>query len=218
MDFNPIDIFLHLDVYLAQLVGAYGPWIYAILFAVIFCETGLVVTPFLPGDSLLFVAGTIAATGGMKLQVLVGTLMTAAILGDSCNYFIGRFVGEKLFTNPDSKIFRRDYLEKTHAFYDRHGGKTVTMARFVPIVRTFAPFVAGVGEMPYLRFLAFSVFGTVLWVGGLTTLGYLFGNVEFIKKNLSMVLIGIVALSFMPAAVEYLRARFAPADPVKRMN
>lgn len=218
MEFNPIDIFLHLDVYLAQLVGAYGPWIYAILFAVIFCETGLVVTPFLPGDSLLFVAGTIAATGGMELPALIGTLMTAAILGDSCNYFIGRFVGEKLFANPDSKIFRRDYLDRTHAFYDRHGGKTVTMARFVPIVRTFAPFVAGVGEMPYLRFLAFSVFGTVLWVGGLTTLGYLFGNVEFIKKNLSMVLIGIVALSFMPACIEYLRARLAPAGSAKRVN
>ena len=208
MEFNPIDIFLHLDIYLAQLVGSYGSWVYAILFAVIFCETGLVVTPFLPGDSLLFVAGTIAATGGMELWVLIACLMTAAILGDTCNYFIGRFIGEKLFANPDSKIFRRDYLERTHAFYDRHGGKTVTMARFVPIIRTFAPFVAGVGEMPYLRFLAFSVFGTVLWVGGLTTLGYLFGNVEFIKKNLSVVLIGIVAISFMPAVFEYLRARF----------
>lgn len=208
MEFNPIDIFLHLDIYLAQLVGSYGSWVYAILFAVIFCETGLVVTPFLPGDSLLFVAGTIAATGGMELWVLIACLMTAAILGDTCNYFIGRFIGEKLFANPDSKIFRRDYLERTHAFYDRHGGKTVTMARFVPIIRTFAPFVAGVGEMPYLRFLAFSVFGTILWVGGLTTLGYLFGNVEFIKKNLSVVLIGIVAISFMPAVFEYLRARF----------
>jgi len=209
MEFNPIDIFLHLDIYLAQLVDSYGIWVYGILFAVIFCETGLVVTPFLPGDSLLFVAGTIAATGGMELPVLIVCLMTAAILGDSSNYFIGRFIGEKLFANPDSKIFRRDYLERTHAFYDRHGGKTVTMARFVPIVRTFAPFVAGVGEMPYLRFLAFSVFGTVLWVGGLTTLGYLFGNVEFIKKNLSVVLIGIVVLSFLPACIEYLRGRLA---------
>lgn len=212
MEFNPIDIFLHLDIYLAQLVDSYGIWVYAILFAVIFCETGLVVMPFLPGDSLLFVAGTIAATGGMDLFILVGSLMTAAILGDSCNYFIGRFIGEKLFANPDSRIFRRDYLERTHAFYDRHGGKTVTMARFVPIIRTFAPFVAGVGEMPYLRFLFFSVFGTILWVGGLTTLGYLFGNVEFIKKNLSMVLIGIVALSFMPAVVEYLRNRFGSSQ------
>jgi membrane-associated protein len=212
MEFNPIDIFLHLDIYLAQLVDSYGIWVYAILFAVIFCETGLVVTPFLPGDSLLFVAGTIAATGGMDLFILIGSLMTAAILGDSCNYFIGRYIGEKLFANPDSRIFRRDYLERTHAFYDRHGGKTVTMARFVPIIRTFAPFVAGVGEMPYLRFLFFSVFGTILWVGGLTTLGYLFGNVEFIKKNLSMVLIGIVALSFMPAVVEYLRNRFGSSQ------
>jgi membrane-associated protein len=212
MEFNPIDIFLHLDIYLAQLVASYGTWVYAILFVVIFCETGLVVTPFLPGDSLLFVAGTIAATGGMNLWALAVCLMLAAIIGDSTNYFIGRFIGEKLFANPDSKVFRRDYLERTHAFYDRHGGKTVTLARFVPIVRTFAPFVAGVGEMPYLRFLSFSAFGTILWVGGLTTLGYLFGNVEFIKKNLSLVLIGIVALSFMPAVIEYLRARFGGGE------
>ena len=194
-------------MYLAQLVQLYGPWIYAILFLVIFCETGLVVTPFLPGDSLLFVAGALAATGGMNHWLLMGCLMMAAIIGDSSNYCIGRFVGEKLFANPDSKIFRRDYLEKTHAFYDRHGGKTVTMARFVPIVRTFAPFVAGVGKMPYLRFLSYSLFGTLLWVGGITTLGYLFGNVKVVKDNLSMVLIGIVALSFMPAVIEYLRGR-----------
>lgn len=207
MEFNIINLFLHLDVYLAQLVQLYGPWIYAILFLVIFCETGLVVTPFLPGDSLLFVAGALAATGGMNHWLLMGCLMMAAIIGDSSNYCIGRFVGEKLFANPDSKIFRRDYLEKTHAFYDRHGGKTVTMARFVPIVRTFAPFVAGVGKMPYLRFLSYSLFGTLLWVGGITTLGYLFGNVKVVKDNLSMVLIGIVALSFMPAVIEYLRGR-----------
>ncbi len=211
MEFNPIDIFLHLDVYLSQLVASYGTWVYAILFAVIFCETGLVVMPFLPGDSLLFVAGAVAATGGMDPWLLAGTLMAAAILGDSTNYFVGRFIGEKLFANPDSKIFRRDYLERTHAFYDRHGGKTVTLARFVPIVRTFAPFVAGVGEMPYLRFLAFSMFGTLLWVGGLVTLGYQFGNVEFIKKNLSLVLIGIVALSFAPAAIQFLRSKMARA-------
>ena len=212
MEFNPIDIFLHLDVYLGQLVSTYGTWVYAILFVVIFCETGLVVTPFLPGDSLLFVAGTIAATGGMDPWILVGCLMTAAILGDTTNYFIGRFIGEKLFANPDSKVFRRDYLVRTHAFYDRHGGKTVTMARFVPIVRTFAPFVAGVGKMPYLRFLTYSVLGTILWVGGITTLGYQFGNVPFIKNNLSMVLISIVGLSFMPAVIEYLRSRFRIVD------
>lgn len=211
MEFNPIDIFIHLDVYLAQLVVHYGPWVYAILFAVIFCETGLVVTPFLPGDSLLFVAGAVAATGGMNPYVLAGALLIAAILGDSTNYFIGRFIGEKLFSNPDSKVFRRDYLDQTHAFYERHGGKTVTLARFVPIVRTFAPFVAGAGEMPYWRFLSFSVFGSVLWVGGLVTLGYTFGNVEFIKKNLSVMLILIVAISFLPAVIHFLRARCAKA-------
>lgn len=211
MEFNPIDIFLHLDVYLAQLVANYGPWVYAILFAVIFCETGLVVMPFLPGDSLLFVAGAVAATGGMDPYLLALCLMIAAILGDSTNYVIGRFVGEKLFSNPNSKIFRRDYLERTHAFYDRHGGKTVTLARFVPIVRTFAPFVAGVGKMPYLRFLSFSVAGTLLWVGGLVALGYTFGNVEFIKKNLSIILLIIVALSFMPAMLHFLKERLAKA-------
>lgn len=206
-----VDVFLRLDVHLAVLVGQYGPWIYAILFAVIFCETGLVVMPFLPGDSLLFVAGALAALGQMDPVILVAALMAAAILGDSTNYFVGRFAGERLFANPDSKIFRRDYLDRTHAFYERYGGKTVTLARFVPIVRTFAPFVAGVGEMPYLRFLGFSVLGTLLWVGGLVTLGYQFGNVEFIKKNLSLVLIGIVALSFAPAVVQFLRARMTKA-------
>jgi len=207
MEFSLIDIFLHLDVYLAQLIHAYGPWIYAILFAVIFCETGLVVTPFLPGDSLLFVAGASAAIGQMDYPTLLGVLAGAALLGDSSNYCIGRFVGERLFANPDSKIFRRDYLDRTHAFYEKHGGKTVTLARFVPIVRTFAPFVAGVGTMPYLRFLAYSMLGTTLWVGGITAIGYLFGNNHLVKNNLSVVLIVIVALSFLPAAIELLRGR-----------
>jgi membrane-associated protein len=205
MEFNPIDIFLHLDVYLAQLVQNYGVWIYAILFAVIFCETGLIVTPFLPGDSLLFVAGAVAALGGMDPWLLGATLASAAILGDSTNYLIGRTAGEKLFSNPKSKIFRRDYLDRTHAFYDKHGGKTVTLARFIPIVRTFAPFVAGVGKMPYTRFLTFSVLGTAAWVGGLVTLGYFFGNVEFIKKNLSVMVIGIVGISFLPVFLEFVR-------------
>ncbi|MDR3089540.1 MAG: DedA family protein [Desulfobulbaceae bacterium] len=200
-----IDIFLHLDVYLAQLIQAYGGWIYVILFAVIFCETGLVVTPFLPGDSLLFVAGASAAIGEMDYPTLVATLSCAALTGDSANYCIGRFIGEKLFANADSKIFRRDYLARTHAFYEKHGGKTVTLARFVPIVRTFAPFVAGVGVMPYPRFLAYSVLGTGLWVGGLVSVGYLFGNNKFVKENLSVVLIAIVALSFLPAMIEFLR-------------
>jgi membrane-associated protein len=207
MDFNPIDIILHLDVYLDMLVNNYGPWIYAILFLVIFCETGLVVMPFLPGDSLLFIAGAVAAGGGMDPVLLGALLMLAAIMGDSTNYVIGRTVGEKLFSNPNSKIFRRDYLEKTHDFYERHGGKTVTMARFLPIFRTFAPFVAGVARMFYPRFFMFSVFGTILWVGGLVTLGYFFGNVPFIKKNLSLLVVGIILLSLVPMIIGVIRSR-----------
>ena len=208
MDFNPVDIILHLEVYLDMLVNNYGPWIYAILFLVIFCETGLVVMPFLPGDSLLFIAGAVAAGGGMDPVLLGGLLMLAAIMGDSTNYVIGRTVGERLFSNPDSKIFRRDYLQKTHDFYERHGGKTVTMARFLPIFRTFAPFVAGVARMFYPRFFMFSVFGTVLWVGGLVTLGYFFGNVPFIKKNLSLLVVGIILLSLIPMIIGVVRSRF----------
>ena len=214
MDFNPIDIILHLDVYLDMLVNNYGPWIYAILFLVIFCETGLVVMPFLPGDSLLFIAGAVAAGGGMDPVLLAGLLMLAAIMGDSTNYVIGRTVGERLFSNPNSKIFRRDYLEKTHDFYERHGGKTVTMARFLPIFRTFAPFVAGVARMFYPRFFMFSVFGTILWVGGLVTLGYFFGNVPFIKSNLSLLVVGIILLSLVPMIIGVIRSRLG-RTPVK---
>ena len=208
MDFNPLDLILHLDVYLDLLVNNYGPWIYAILFLVIFCETGLVVMPFLPGDSLLFIAGAVAAGGGMDPVLLGGLLMLAAILGDSTNYVIGRTAGEKLFSNPNSKIFRRDYLQKTHDFYDKHGGKTVTLARFLPIIRTFAPFVAGVARMPYPRFFGFSVLGTILWVGGLVTLGYFFGNVPFIKKNLSLLVVAIILLSLVPMIIGLVRSRF----------
>ncbi|NNB03628.1 DedA family protein [Pseudomonas fragi] len=214
MDFNPIDIILHLDVYLDMLVNNYGPWIYAILFLVIFCETGLVVMPFLPGDSLLFIAGAVAAGGGMDPVLLAGLLMLAAIMGDSTNYVIGRTAGERLFSNPNSKIFRRDYLEKTHDFYERHGGKTVTMARFLPIFRTFAPFVAGVARMFYPRFFMFSVFGTILWVGGLVTLGYFFGNVPFIKKNLSLLVVGIILLSLVPMIIGVIRSHLG-RTPVK---
>ncbi|CAD5107471.1 DedA family protein [Zestomonas carbonaria] len=207
MEFNPIDLILHLDTYLNLLVTNYGPWIYAILFLVIFCETGLVVMPFLPGDSLLFIAGAICAGGGMDPVLLAGLLMTAAICGDSTNYVIGRTVGERLFRNPNSKIFRRDYLQRTHEFYDRHGGKTVTLARFLPILRTFAPFVAGVGHMPYPRFLGFSVLGSLLWVGSLVTLGYFFGNVPFIKQNLSLLVLAIIALSLLPMIIGALHHR-----------
>ncbi len=209
MDFNPLDIILHLDVYLDMLVTNYGAWIYAILFMVIFCETGLVVMPFLPGDSLLFIAGAVAAGGGMDPVLLGGLLMAAAILGDSTNYIIGRTAGERLFRNPNSKIFRRDYLQQTHDFYDRHGGKTVTLARFLPILRTFAPFVAGVAKMPYPRFLTFSVVGTIGWVGGLVTLGYFFGNVPFIKQNLSLMIVAIIGISLLPMVITMVRSRLA---------
>ena len=216
MDFNPLDLILHLDVYLDLLVNNFGPWIYAILFLVIFCETGLVVMPFLPGDSLLFIAGAVAAGGGMDPVLLGGLLMLAAILGDSTNYVIGRTAGEKLFSNPNSKIFRRDYLQKTHDFYDKHGGKTVTLARFLPIIRTFAPFVAGVARMPYPRFFGFSVLGTILWVGGLVTLGYFFGNVPFIKKNLSLLVVAIILLSLVPMILGVVRSRFGGAKAQSR--
>lgn len=215
MDFNPLDLILHLDVYLDMLVRNYGVWIYAILFLVIFCETGLVVMPFLPGDSLLFIAGAIAAGGGMDPVLLGGLLMLAAILGDSTNYVIGRTAGERLFSNPNSKIFRRDYLQKTHDFYDKHGGKTVTLARFLPILRTFAPFVAGIAKMPYPRFFGFSVFGTILWVGGLVTLGYFFGNVPFIKKNLSLLVVFIILLSLVPMIIGVVRSRFGRSSEAK---
>ncbi|MGY4524363.1 DedA family protein [Pseudomonas sp. UBA4617] len=207
MDFNPLDLILHLDAYLDLLVTNYGPWIYAILFTVIFCETGLVVMPFLPGDSLLFIAGAVAAGGGMDPLLLAGLLMAAAILGDSTNYVIGRTVGERLFNKPNSKVFRRDYLQRTHDFYERHGGKTVTMARFLPILRTFAPFVAGIAHMHYPRFLGFSVAGSLLWVGGLVTLGYFFGNVPFIKQHLSLMVVGIIILSLVPMILGLLRGR-----------
>ncbi|WP_434679477.1 DedA family protein [Pseudomonas sp. R1-18] len=207
MDFNPLDLILHLDVYLDLLVNNYGPWIYAILFMVIFCETGLVVMPFLPGDSLLFIAGAVAAGGGMDPVLLAGLLMAAAILGDSTNYIIGRTTGEKLFNNPKSRVFRRDHLIRTHEFYSRHGGKTVTLARFLPIIRTFAPFVAGVGHMHYPRFLGFSVLGSILWVGSLVTLGFFFGNVPFIKQNLTLLVLFIILMSLLPMIIGVIRSR-----------
>mgnify|MGYP001237768322 CR=1 FL=1 len=207
MELSLLNIILHLDVFLNELVNQYGVWIYAILFLVIFCETGLVVTPFLPGDSLLFIAGAVAAGGGMDPVLLACLLMAAAILGDSTNYLIGRFAGDKLFQNPNSKIFRRDYLNQTHAFYERHGGKTVTLARFLPILRTFAPFVAGVGKMYYPRFLGFSVLGSVAWVCGLVALGYFFGNVPFIKKNLTLMIVVIILISALPMIIGFIRSR-----------
>lgn len=201
------DFILHIDVHLAAMVATYGIWIYAILFLIVFCETGLVVTPFLPGDSLLFVAGTLAATGQMNPHTLVALLLVAAILGDAVNYSIGRLFGQRLFSNPQSRIFRQAYLERTHAFYERHGGKTIILARFVPIVRTFAPFVAGMGKMSYRHFALFNVTGGIVWVTAFVYAGYWFGNMPVVKQNLELLILGIIFVSVLPGLIEYWRQR-----------
>ena len=210
------DIVLHLDKHLALLVAEYGIWIYAILFAIIFCETGLVVTPFLPGDSLLFVAGALAAEGvgggGIDIRVLIAVLLVAAVLGDNVNYWIGRWIGSHVLRwGEGSRFFNRAAYDKTHAFYERYGPMTMTMARFVPLVRTFAPFVAGVARMTYPRYFAFDFLGAVLWVFSLTLAGYWFGNLPIVKNNLSLVIVGIVVVSVLPMAIGWLRSRFAGA-------
>jgi membrane-associated protein len=202
-----IDILLHLDRHLAALVASHGAWIYAILFAIVFCETGLVVTPFLPGDSLLFVAGTLAAAGDMYVHGLFAALATASFLGDNTNYWIGHYVGPKVFRREGSKVFNPAHLERTQRFYDKYGAKTIFLARFMPIVRTFAPFVAGIGRMHYGTFLFYSFSGSIAWVGSLTYAGYYFGNVPWVKQNLTLVILVIVLLSISPAIVEYLRHR-----------
>lgn len=201
-----VDVFLHLDRHLAALVTEYGRAVYAILFAVVFLETGLVVTPFLPGDSLLFACGALAAAGGLDLPLLVVLLASAAVAGDTVNYAIGKSVGPRAFT-ADSRFFKREHLLRTHAFYERHGGKTIVIARFVPIVRTFAPFVAGIGTMSYPRFLAYNVAGGVGWVAVGLGAGWAFGNIPVVKNNFSLVVLAIVAVSLVPIAVEYLRHR-----------
>ncbi|MFA7269302.1 MAG: DedA family protein [Sterolibacterium sp.] len=201
------DLILHLDQHLALLAQQYGTWIYALLFAIIFCETGLVAFPFLPGDSLLFVAGAIAATGGMDVSVLCAVLFVAAVLGDNTNYWIGRVAGARAFRWEQSRFFNKAALDKTHAFYERHGGKTVIIARFLPLARTFAPFVAGVARMTYPRFFAYDFFGGAFWIGSLTLAGYWFGNLPWIKNNLSLVILGIVVVSLLPALVGWLRQR-----------
>lgn len=193
-----IDLILHLDKYLIDVVNLYHNYFYIILFLVIFCETGLVVTPFLPGDSLLFVAGSLAATGSLDPWILVITICAAAFLGDNSNFFIGKFLGEQLFKNPQSKIFRREILKKTHDFYAHHGGKTVIIARFLPLIRTFAPFVAGIGHMRYLRFIGFSLIGSLLWVSIFLGGGYLFGNIPIIRAHLSLIILAVMVLSLIP--------------------
>ena len=197
------DLVVHLDTHLESFVSQHGAWVYALLFAIVFCETGLVVTPFLPGDSLLFVAGAIAAAGGMDIAAVIATLVAAALCGDNVNYWVGRWLGAGFF----SKILNPSHLQRTHAFYERHGGKTIVLARFVPIVRTYAPFVAGVGAMPYLRYLGFCVMGALVWVVSLCAAGYWFGNLPIVRKNLTFAILAIVLLSVSPGIVAWLRSR-----------
>jgi len=201
-----IDIVLHLDAHLLALTHEYGVWVYAILFLIIYCETGLVVTPFLPGDSLLFVAGALCGLGALQLEWLAPLLVLAAFSGDNTNYWIGRLVGVRLLRRATGLI-KREHIDKTHAFYEKHGGKTILFARFLPIVRTFAPFVAGIGLMNYRLFVLFSALGALIWIGSLTVAGYFFGNIPIIKDNLTLMIVGIIVISLLPAIREFIRHR-----------
>ena len=199
-----IDLFLHLDEYMSSIISQYGTWTYGILFVVIFVETGLVVMPFLPGDSLLFAAGTFAALGSLNIWFLIGLMIVAAVLGDAVNYTIGHYLGDRAY---NIKWIKREHLDKTHAFFEKHGGKAIFLARFVPIVRTFAPFVAGIGKMTYGYFATYNIVGGVTWVLTFTLLGYFFGNLEFVKRNFEFVIIAIILISVVPMFVEWWKAR-----------
>lgn len=203
------DLLVHLDRHLGELVRDVGPWVYVILFAIVFCETGLVVTPFLPGDSLLFVAGGLAALGGMNVHLLVVLLIIAAILGDAVNYAIGRYFGRHYFTDRSARFLNPAYLERAHAFYERHGGKAIVIARFVPIIRTYVPFVAGMGEMGYARFAFYNVAGAILWVVSLCYAGYFFGNLPWVRQNLTLIIFGIIGASLLPLVWAWVNARLA---------
>ena len=199
---------LSLDQTLGAVATQYGPWLYVLLFAIIFAETGLVVFPFLPGDSILFIAGTVtAAVASLNVHLLVALLIVAAIAGDSVNYAIGHYIGPKVFDKPDSRWFRQEHLRRTQAFYDKYGGVTIIIGRFVPIIRTFAPFLAGVAGMSYRRFLSFNVIGGILWISSLVYAGYLFGNIPWVKNNLTLIVIGIVVVSLIPAVTTFLHDR-----------
>ena len=203
-----VSIVLHLDVHLAELIANYGIWTYAILFLIIFCETGLVVFPILPGDSLLFAAGALAATTDLDVHILSLLLTIAAVLGDSVNYAIGKMIGPKVFHYESSRFFKREHLMRTHEFYEKYGGVTIIVARFIPIIRTFAPFVAGIGSMTYSKFILFNVFGGVFWIYSLTYAGYFFGNIPFVKNNFALVIVAIVFISILPGIAAYLNTRF----------
>jgi membrane-associated protein len=204
---------LALDQTLATLAAQYGPWLYAILFLIIFAETGLVVMPFLPGDSILFIAGTVVATAGLDVHVLVAVLIVAAILGDSLNYSIGHYIGPKVFERPDSRWFKQAHLRRTQDFYDRYGGVTIIIGRFIPIIRTFAPFLAGVAGMSYRKFLCFNVVGAIFWIGSLVYAGYLFGNIPWVKDNLSFIVVAIVVVSLVPAVTTFISERRSKTPP-----
>lgn len=202
-----IDIILHLDAHLLALTQQYGVWVYAILFLIIYSETGLVIAPFLPGDSLLFVAGALCGMGALQLEWLAPLLILAAFSGDNTNYWIGRLVGVRLLNRANARLIRREHLAKAQAFYDKHGRKTIILARFLPILRTFAPFVAGIGMMRYRLFVLFSALGSVAWISSLTAAGYFFGNIPVIKNNLTLIIIGIIVATLLPALIEFIRYR-----------
>jgi membrane-associated protein len=206
-----IDLVLHLDRHLTVLIQNYGAWVYLLLFAIIFCETGLVVAPFLPGDSLLFVAGTMAAAGALDVHGLFALLVMAAFCGDNTNYWIGRYLGPRVFKRERSRLFNPAHIVRTQNFYEKHGGKTVILARFLPIIRTFAPFVAGIGRMQYARFLFYSFSGSVFWIGFFVYGGYYFGNIPLIKNNLTAFILGIIVVSILPGVIGYLRQKFGRA-------
>ncbi len=205
-----LDLVIHLDQHLIALAGDYGAWVYAILFLIIFCETGLVVTPFLPGDSLLFAVGAVAATGALDPLLLCGLLGVAAIAGDTVNYAAGHWIGPMVFYREDSRLLNKQHLEHTHRFYEKYGGKTIIIARFIPIIRTFAPFVAGIGRMTYARFLIYNVTGGVVWITAFVYAGYFFGNIPVVKKNFSLMILAIIVISILPAVFEYWRHRSQP--------
>jgi membrane-associated protein len=202
-----IDFILHLDAHLVELVSKYGSWTYGILFLIIFCETGLVVTPILPGDSLLFAVGALAAKGGLDIFTVFVLLSITAIIGDTVNYWIGKIVGPKVFSSESSRLLNKEHLRRTHEFYEKYGGKTIIIARFMPIIRTFAPFVAGIGQMSYGKFLLYNVVGGLIWIAGFLYAGYFFGNIPVVKRNFTLVIFAIIIISMLPAVIEYWRAR-----------
>lgn len=212
------DFIFHIDEYLANIIALFGDWTYVVLFAVIFAETGLVVTSFLPGDSLLFAVGALAGGGLLNIWIVYVVMVIAAITGDTVNYWIGYRFGDKVFSKENSRIFKKAYLEKTREFYEKHGGKTIILARFLPIIRTFAPFVAGLGKMHYNTFLLYNIVGAFVWVTSLTFAGYFFGSLPFVKENFEYVVIGIIVLSLLPMVIEYLKYRTGPKITKKKLK